>query len=126
MLDRPESFDYTLTFFTTRDLAATDRFYREHLGLALARDQGSCHIYRVSAGHFIGFCERETAPKQPQGVILTLVVDDVDGWYAYLSGQGVVFETTPRANPQYAIYHCFLRDPSGYLVEIQRFDVPLQ
>ncbi|OQY24133.1 MAG: hypothetical protein DRJ03_06405 [Chloroflexi bacterium] len=24
-------------------------------------------------------------------------------------------------NPRYNIYHCFLRDPNGYLIEIQRF-----
>ena len=27
----------------------------------------------------------------------------------------------PALNPEYGIYHCFLRDPNGYLVEIQRF-----
>lgn len=119
------TFAYPLPFFYTRDLAATDRFYGELLGLPLARDQGDCHIYRVGERGFIGFCQRESVPAQPVGVILTLVDDDVDGWYAWLSAQGVVFERSPQHNPRYGIYHCFLRDPNGYLIEIQRFDDPL-
>jgi catechol 2,3-dioxygenase-like lactoylglutathione lyase family enzyme len=27
----------------------------------------------------------------------------------------------PAHNPRYGIYHCFLHDPNGYLVEIQSF-----
>jgi catechol 2,3-dioxygenase-like lactoylglutathione lyase family enzyme len=45
----------------------------------------------------------------------------VDGWYEHLSARGVAFEKPPQINPQYRIYHCFLRDPDGYLIEIQRF-----
>lgn len=120
----PRAFDYPLTFFYTRDLATTAHFYQQMVGLPLVRDQGTCRIYRAGAG-FVGFCERDSAPEQPQGVILTLVTDDVDGWYAHLQAQGVSFEQPPAHNPTYAIYHCFLRDPNGYLLEIQRFDAPL-
>ena len=28
----------------------------------------------------------------------------------------------PAHNPRFGIYHLFLRDPDGHLVEIQRFD----
>jgi hypothetical protein len=31
----------------------------------------------------------------------------------------------PAHSDTYRIYHCFLRDPNGYLVEFQRFDDPL-
>lgn len=118
-------FDYPLTFLYTRDLAATDHFYREILGLELARDQGTCRIYRVGTSGFVGFCQRDDAPEQPTGVILTFVTDDVDGWYESLRAKGVTFEKPPTPNPTYAIYHCFFRDPNGYLLEIQRFDDPL-
>ncbi len=33
-----------------------------------------------------------------------------------LAAQGVVFEKPPADNPRYGIYHCFLRDPNGYLI----------
>ena len=113
--------DQQITFLYTRDLEATARFYEDILGLPLALDQGDCRIYRVSQGGYVGFCRRAAAPEAPSGVILTLVTPDVDGWYRRLVDLGIAFEKPPALNPKYDIYHCFLRDPNGYLIEIQRF-----
>ena len=115
--------DAHITFLATVDLGATARFYEDVLGLALALDQGTCRIYRVRDGAFIGFCERDETPS-PDGVIVTLVTDDVDGWHERLTARGVAFEKPPALHPKYQIYHCFLRDPNGYLLEIQRFEDP--
>lgn len=114
--------DQQITFLYTRDLAQTARFYEEVLGLPLALDQGDCRIYQVSRDGYLGFCQCASAPEQPQGVILTLVTDEVDAWYDHLRSRGVAFEKPPTFNPTYRIYHCFLRDPNGYLLEIQRFE----
>jgi catechol 2,3-dioxygenase-like lactoylglutathione lyase family enzyme len=118
------SIDQTITFLHTRDLEATDRFYREILELPEVVDQGDCKIYRVSSDGYLGFCRRETFTGVSDGVILTLVTDEVDAWFRHLRDNGVLFETPPAHNPRYGIYHCFLRDPNGYLIEIQRFDDP--
>lgn len=109
-----------ITFLYTHDLASTAPFYEDVLGLPLALDQGVCRIYRVSRDAYVGVCERENAPA-PAGVIFTLVTPQVDEWYDYLKTRGVAFEKPPTLNPQYNIYHCLLRDPNGYLIEIQRF-----
>jgi catechol 2,3-dioxygenase-like lactoylglutathione lyase family enzyme len=122
-MQRP-SIDQQITFLYTRDLEATARFYKDLLGLTLALDQGDCRIYGTSSDGYLGFCQRETAPTKPLGVILTLVTSEVDEWYQYLSAHGVAFEKPPALNPRYDIYHCFLRDPNGYLIEIQRFNDP--
>ncbi len=114
-------FDQQVTFLYTRDLDATARFYEETMGLPLVLDQGTCRIYRVSADGFVGFCQRAEAPEEPAGIIVTLVTEDVDGWHARLRARGVAFEKAPALNPAYNIYHCFLRDPNGYLLEIQSF-----
>ena len=116
-------FDSFITFCYTDDLKKTAHFYEEVLGLELALDQGTCRIYRVSAEGYIGFCEKEGA-AEPEGVILTLVIEEVDGWHERLRQKGVTFEQAPRYNTDYDIYHCFLRDPNGYLIEIQRFESP--
>jgi catechol 2,3-dioxygenase-like lactoylglutathione lyase family enzyme len=108
-----------VTFFYTADLPATARFYEDILGLALVLDQGSCRIYQVAGNAFVGFCQR--AEALPPGVIFTLVTPAVDEWFVYLKNQGVFFEKPPTYNPTYNIYHCFLRDPNGYLIEIQTF-----
>ena len=119
-MPRP-TIDRQITFLYTRDLATTARFYEQILGLPLVLDQGSCRIYRVSGDGYLGFCQREAAPEQPTGIILTIVTDEVDEWYRYLKAQNVDFKKSPTYNPDYNIYHCFLRDPNGYLIEIQRF-----
>lgn len=113
-----------VTFFYTRDLPATARFYEQIIGLALALDQGNCRIYRVSSSGFLGFCHNNSAPRQPQGVIFTLATHHVDRWYTYLREQGVTIEQPPTHNSTYNIYHFFLRDPNGYLLEIQQFLAP--
>ena len=115
--------DGQVTFCYTAEFEATTHFYETLLGLPLALDQGACRIYRVRDGAFIGVCKRAKTPDS-DGIILTLVTDDVDGWYARLKARGVQFEKPPTMNAKFKIYHCFLRDPNGYLLEIQRFEDP--
>ena len=121
-------FDQQVTFLYTADLDATAHFYESLLGLPLALDQGVCRIYRVAAGAYVGFCQKTDALVEdgagPSGVILTLVTDEVGAWYERLRAKGVLFEKPPTLNPKFDIYHCFLRDPNGYLIEIQRFNDP--
>lgn len=115
-----------ITFLYTRDIVESARFYEDVMGFALVLDQGGCRIYRITEDAYLGVCQRDDAPRQPsdlgkRNVIFTIVTDDVDGWYEYLANRRVTFEKPPAENPDYGIYHCFLRDPSGYLIEIQRF-----
>ncbi len=116
-----------ITFLYTTDLKRSAAFYEEVLGLDLALDQGGCRIYRLTSSAYVGICERPAGEIQDQdpgrrSVIVTLVTQDVDLWYETLKQRGVVFDHPPRRNEHYRIYHTFLRDPNGYLIEIQRFD----
>ncbi len=123
-MKRP-SIDQQVTFLYTADLAATAVFYETILQLPLILDQGACRIYKTGQSAFLGFCQHLSGGEgQTSGVILTLVSQDVDGWHDYLQQKGVIFEKPPQRNPQFNIYHCFLRDPNGYLIEIQRFEDP--
>lgn len=119
------TFDQAIAFLHTSNLEATTRFYAGTLGLPLVRDQGVCRIFRATPSAYLGFCTHLDAPH-PEGIILTLVAEDVDGWYERLRAQGVEFVKAPAHNPRYQIYHCFFKDPNGYLLEIQRFDAPLE
>ncbi|MEH1781425.1 MAG: VOC family protein [Nostoc sp.] len=62
------------------------------------------------------------ATNKQSSVIFTLVTQQVDEWFEYLKERGVDFEKPPTLNKKYNIYHCFFRDPDGYLIEIQRFE----
>jgi catechol 2,3-dioxygenase-like lactoylglutathione lyase family enzyme len=127
----PPAFDQQVTFLYVRDLALSERFYGDVLGLEPALDQGLARIYRIGGGNaFLGICLSsavQQAPppdRAPLGVIVTFVTDDVDGAYDALRRKGVVFEKAPAVNHAYNIYNCFFRDPDGYLLEIQRFLSP--
>lgn len=118
-MNRPE-LTQQVTFLHTADLTKTAVFYQTILGLKRVLDQGKCQIFQIGANAFIGFCEHFEGVN-PEGVILTLVSDQVDEWHDYLVAQNIPIEKPPTLNKTFNIYHIFLRDPNGYLIEIQRF-----
>lgn len=118
----PESF---IGFYPCRDLDKTKGFYQA-IGLELARDQGACIIFRVAAGGFLGFCQHDAALPAHPGLILTLVLDEVEGAYGRLTALGIETEGVPKHNEVFGITHFFARDPDGYRLELQRFDEPLR
>ena len=94
------------------------------MGFKLWLDQGKCRIYQITAGGLLGICYKENYPATDAtktGIILTIVTPQVDDWFAYLSRKGIEFEKLPETNPDFNIYHCFLKDPDGYMIEIQTF-----
>ena len=118
--------DQLITFLDTRDLARTSDFYERVIGLQLARDQGRCRVYHVAGSAYLGFCQNDDAAHPAPRVVLTLVTDRVDEWFAHLKRHAVEIVKEPAENPPYRIYNGFARDPSGYLIEIQRFWEPLE
>ncbi len=117
----PAPIDEQITFLYTQSIEQSAPFYEDVLGLELALDQGGCRIYHVSGRKaYIGICER-ARPRAADGVIFTFVTQEVDAWYEHITSQGVECENAPRANEEYGIYHFFVKDPNGYLLEFQRF-----
>jgi predicted enzyme related to lactoylglutathione lyase len=113
--------DEQITFLYTTDIQTAIPFYEDALGLELALDQGGCRIYHVNGRtSYIGICQREV-PREPNGVIFTFVTQDVDAWYERITSKGITCEHAPRTNHDYGIYHFFVKDPNGYLIEVQRF-----
>ncbi|MEH2271808.1 MAG: VOC family protein [Nostoc sp.] len=115
-----------VTFFYTRNFNVSTEFYEQKLGLELWLDQGTCRIYTVSGSGYLGLCQASETLVPPgdkqSSFIFTLVTQQVDEWFEYLKERGVEFEKPPTLNEKYNIYHCFFRDPNGYLIEIQRFE----
>jgi len=123
-MQRPE-IDQQVTFLYARDLAETAVFYRDLLCLPLVLDQGSCQIFGVTDTAFIGFCRHIDPPASSDYVILTLVSARVEEWHQYLQQHGVPIEKPPTFYEKFNITHLFIRDPNGYLVEIQTFHDPV-
>ena len=117
------SADALVTFLPATNLSASRDFYENVLGLELVVDQSTCLIFRVSATGFLGVCEKEGSLAS-NGVITTLVADDVDAWCQGITDRGWVIDSGPEHSSVFGIYHAFLADPSGNRLEIQRFDDP--
>ncbi len=112
--------DGLIAFLGAADLETTHRFYNGLLALPLYKDQGLCRIYDVPGGGRLGFCSHMPVVKGEKTPIITLLTDDVDGVWQLLQSAGLK-PKPPVASPRFKIYHFFVYDPNGYLVEIQRF-----
>ncbi len=100
-------------------------FYEGVLGLELVRDQTLCRIYKTGPTSYLGFCDRGYGIPTDYRVVITLLIDDVDGVYKVLKDQGIATESTPALSERFNVYQFFVRDPNGYLIEVQRFIEPL-
>jgi len=115
--------DAQITFLPVADLNRSAAFYEGVLGLPLTLDQGTCRIYRVCAGAYLGLCAGPGAAPST-GVILTLVSPAVAAWHERISAAGVEVVAPPSFSERYRIHHAFYRDPDGHLVEVQEFTDP--
>lgn len=125
------SFDRTIksqiTFLYYKDLAEPQRFYGEIMGFELVEDQGWAKIYRIGGNAFVGLVDESRGSrkvKEDSAVLLTLVVDDVPGWYEYLKSQGVKIVRELGQSDEIQVQYCFIEDPGGYMIEIERFLKP--
>ncbi|MEM7119385.1 MAG: VOC family protein [Chloroflexota bacterium] len=125
------SFDRTIksqiTFLYYKDLAEPQRFYGEIMGFELVEDQGWAKIYRIGGNAFVGLVDEAKGSrkvKEDSAVLLTLVVDDVPGWYEYLKSQGVKIVRELGQSDEIQVQYCFIEDPGGYMIEIERFLKP--
>lgn len=123
MRQRP-SLSAPITFFYYDDLARAARFYEDVLGLEIVDDQGWAKLYRVSPGAFFGIVDAGKGfhpARAENSVVLTLVTDDVEGWYTAFSKAGATLLTSIKVHDEIRVKCFFARDPGGYVLEIQSF-----
>lgn len=113
-----------ITFLYYRDLQPVQKFYQEIMGFELVEDQGWAKIYRVSGNAYLGIVDGKRGfhkAQEKSAVLITLVVDDVFGWYDHLKRKGVKMLTKLREMEDIQIRGFFLEDPGGYAIEVQQF-----
>lgn len=120
-----------ITFFYYSDLAVAAAFYRDVLGLRLARDQGWCKILALAPSAYVGLVDEtrgslRVAADKP--VMLTLVVEEgeVDAWHRRMAAAKVDGLTAPKLSEEIGVYGFFATDPEGYRLEVQSFREPLR
>ena len=113
-----------ITFLYFDDIESAAPFFEEILKLERVVDQDAAKIYRMSGGAFLGIVDGAKGHcrvKEESAVLITLVVDDVKGWYDYLKENGVKLLTEIQI-PEIAPVECFFfAGPGGYHFEVQRF-----
>ncbi len=114
-----------ITFFYYRDFERARDFYERIMGFELADDQGTCRIYRVRGTAFLGIVDERyghcSAPRNESNVLLTLVTNDVKGWWDHLHKEKVKITSELLSKPEIQIEAFFFEDPEGYALEVQSF-----
>ena len=123
-MNSKRSISSQITFLYFDDLISVIPFFEETLKLELVTEQDAARIYRMAGSAFIGIVDSAVGHWQARAenaVLISLVVDDVQGWYDYLKAEGVRLLTGIR-RPEIAPVECFFFEgPGGYHFEIQRF-----
>jgi predicted enzyme related to lactoylglutathione lyase len=105
-----------------RDLPKAMQFYEEVMGFEMVVDQGWSKIYRIRDGAYVGLVDERHGyhrASEDKPVILCLNVHDADAWYERLKERGVELERQPQESERLKIKVFMLRDPEGYVIEIQ-------
>lgn len=105
-----------------RDLPKAMEFYEEVMGFEMVVDQGWSKIYRIRDGAYMGLVDERHGYHQAsedKPVIVCLNVRDADAWYERLKEKGVGLERQPQESERLRIKVFMLRDPEGYVIEIQ-------
>ena len=105
-----------------KDLPGAMEFYEEVMGFEMVVDQGWSKIYRIRDGAYVGLVDERHGyhrASEDKPVIVCLNVHDADAWYERLKERGVELERQPQESERLKIKVFMLRDPEGYVIEIQ-------
>jgi predicted enzyme related to lactoylglutathione lyase len=116
-----------ITFLYYQDIESIADFYKQVMGFELVEDQKWAKIYRVGGNAYVGIVAGDKGFHKPQpqsAVLVTLVVNDVPGWYAHLQEHGVTLLSDLEHKEDIQVRCFFFKDPGGYTYEIQEFLKP--
>jgi predicted enzyme related to lactoylglutathione lyase len=125
MVASPSIATQQITWTYTHDLESAARFYGDRLELRQVLDQRTCQVYAVTDSAFLGVCgTRPGREVEPRGVVITIVTDDVGGWFARCEAANISTDGPPRTIDAFGVYAFFAQAPEGYRLEFQRFIGP--
>lgn len=112
-------------FWYYDDVERANTFYTETLGIDLVADYGFAKILRLATTSYLILVDAEMgmhSTEEPKSVVLSLVTDQLDDWYEYLTSQDVEVRVPfePAVGRPYDAF--VVRDPEGYDVEFERFN----
>lgn len=118
------SIQANMVFFYYHDLDAAEKFYSEILGLEKVLDYGFAKIHQISQTSFICLVDVTQGmheASEPKTVTLAFVTDEIDGWFGYLSEQGIEMRGPLGDASRHPTRGFVAYDPEGYFLEFERF-----
>ncbi len=119
-------FKATVLWLYYKDLAATQRFYEDVMGLDMVVDQGWAKIYPTSPTGFIGLVDSARGMHswtQDKGVTVSFLTEHVDNWFAHLKDQEAfelrTEEVLEEGRVRVRVFVGY--DPEGYFLEFDTF-----
>jgi predicted enzyme related to lactoylglutathione lyase len=113
-----------LTFFYYKDHEKAAEFYEKIMGFQLIQDQKWAKIFKVNDNAYMGCVDGNIGyhkSSEAKPVMLTIIVDDPDEWYRHFKENGVETINEPRDDKELNLRIFLLKDPEGYVIEIQKF-----
>jgi len=119
------------TMLCVRDLDRSVAFYRDVLGFQVTQEWPWIAAVELAGHRLYLFTESEPTEDKPDAwlvpqeepargsVIVVLRVDDCDASFDLVRRRGGNFLTPPK-EPPWGGKRCFLRDPDGYLLELEQ------
>jgi len=111
---------YTMLYY--KDMKAPRKFYGGLLGLSSAMDDEWLSLYQLTPASYIGVIKEGEGSwhkvQENNAVMISIVTDDVDGWYERIRQDSSVSILKEIYNNQSVPIRAFLvQDPGGYTVE---------
>ena len=103
--------------FYYRDLEAAEKFYGEVLGFEQVLDYGAAKMYQIAATSYITLVRGSKEKHNlggPNPVTITLVTDELQAWYSYLSQQGVSIKQEEMTAADHLQQSFVALDTEGY------------
>lgn len=117
-------FKATVVWFYYKDMENIQRFYEDVLGFDLIVDQGWAKIYPTGPTGYFGLVDEKLGMHnftETKAVTLSLITDDVDGWYNYARKHASI-EMRSEEISDTNRYRAFVAyDPEGYYLEWDTF-----
>lgn len=114
-----------IVFFPCKNLMDTQEFYSCVVGISVHRKMDNSIIFDSGYG-YLGFCKYSDDRPMANGVCISFNAqsrEDVDCHYHRIIQQRPqCIMQPPKQHENFPVYSFFMKDPNGYLVEIQKID----